>query len=605
MTTRLKSIRTKKGKEKPPPKPNPVPKIEAKPISITDYLIDSISSFPKFASRLLKIQTLNGELRDYEFNSIQRLLERIVDLIIERGRLVRVVVLKARREGVSTWVSGRYFWKTVTNKNRYSMIICHEPEATDFVFNMHRRFLSNLPEFLRPAERYNNKKMLEFNNDSGTGLDSAIRVGTAAKEDFGSSQMINYLHLSELAKYPRHIITPLLTSLLQCVPDKKDTAVIIESTAKGVGGEFYKRYWECRHRFELYLDSDGEVQIRESVNKDAPEDNEYTSIFIPWFVFDEYQRPVPSNFKATPEEAVMMAKYNISPARIMWRRWAIENKCHGDVKVFNQEYPPDPKSAFMSSAGNVFPPELVDERMSKAKPPMARYECHLTTGNWLANPEGRFKVWSEPQMGREYIVSMDVAEGIVKGDFSSLDVIDCVTGEQCVHFRDHVPPDHFGMLGVWVASRYNKAIIVVERNNHGMATIEKISSMGYNKIYFELIADMPPMKPRKRFGWVTTKRSKPVIIDNLAAELRDNLDGIKALETLSELLTFKQFEDGELGAEEGFFDDRVISYAIGKFVRTKLPRYNRMKKIAGNPNIYYNSAVKPVPPTTVPSGAWT
>jgi hypothetical protein len=32
-------------------------------------------------------------------------------------------------------------------------------------------------------------------------------VGTAGKEDFGSGQLVHYLHLSELAKWPSHTAT--------------------------------------------------------------------------------------------------------------------------------------------------------------------------------------------------------------------------------------------------------------------------------------------------------------------------------------------------------------------------------------------------------------
>ncbi len=101
--------------------------------------------------------------------------------------------------------------------------------------------------------------MLEFNTKAGDGLDSAIRVGTAGKSDFGSAQLIHYLHLSEVSKWPTENQSTLLISLLQCVPKEKDTAVVYESTAKGIGGEFYNGFWACKYVTSDALQPDASV----------------------------------------------------------------------------------------------------------------------------------------------------------------------------------------------------------------------------------------------------------------------------------------------------------------------------------------------------------
>src|SRR5512139_263601 len=145
-----------------------------------------LNSFPRYAENCLKIQTVDGELAPFEFNEVQILLELIFQDMRDKGRLVRAIILKARREGASTYITGRFYHKTANDFNRYTVIIAHEPDSTDFLFKMVKRYQDNMAPGLKPAERFNNRKILEFNNDNGTGLDSAIRVGTAGKDDFGS-----------------------------------------------------------------------------------------------------------------------------------------------------------------------------------------------------------------------------------------------------------------------------------------------------------------------------------------------------------------------------------------------------------------------------------
>lgn len=573
--------------------PDPVP------VSLSQIILDSITDFPRYAQEYLKIQTKQGTLVSLALNEVQQLLENILSDIKRKGRLIRTVVLKARRKGVSTWVSGRFYHKTTTNSNRYSMIITHEPDATDFVFKMHKRFQEHVPEFLRPQERYNNKKILEFNNEQGKGLDSAIRVGTAGKEDFGSAQLIHYLHLSELAKYPKHICTNLLLSLLQCVPEVADSEVMIESTAKGVGGEFYDRYFGCRFKYVMYLDENGHPAFREEINEQADPENDYTAIFIPWFVFAEYQMDVRPGFVRTADEEALVKAHGVTDRQLQWRRWTIANKCKGSVDMFNQEYPSTDLEAFLSSSDSVFDLYKLDALKKDRPAPTARYDVQIPMGNIVASPTGALKVWKEPEAGVKYVLSADVAEGLEHGDFSCCDVIHTRTGMQVAQWHGHIDPDQYGFILACIGIRYNKALVAIERNNHGLTTLEAITRLNYTNIYAETIIE-PPHRPRKRFGWLTTKKNKPMIMDNLVGELRDSTHGIMCRETIEEMMTFKKFEDNSLGAEIGRYDDRVISLAIGKYIAIR-----EFTKLRQQPTLGYNKVpvVRKQPP--VSPRAWT
>lgn len=538
---------------------------------LLDYTDEYRSIFSKFAPSCLKIQNVNGELIDFEVNEIQHILERIIKDIKKKKRLIRLVILKARREGVSTYFGGRFYWQTSLNRNRYAMIIAHEPEATDFLFDMQKRFYAHIPPEFSPQNKYNNKKVLEFNNDSGTGLDSAIRVGTAGKEQFGSSQLIHYLLLSELSKYPKATTSNLLTSLLQTVPDEENTEVIMESTALTTGGEFYDRYWSARYHYELYLDSEDKCKFKQKIRENTSPDNSYSSIFIPYFVFQKHRMSVPKGFKLTDEEKELKKMYDIPDEGLVWRRDAIENKCKGDVEVFHREYPTNELECFLSSGYSPFDIKKVMELRNNAPDPIAKYECQLSSMQFIANKDGRFWVWEEPK-AMNYIVSADPAEGLEGRDYSSVDVISRSTGDQVAHWHGHISSDLLGRLLVAIGMRYNNALLCPERNNAGILTVDKIVDSGYKNIYVETIIE-PPARPRKRYGWVTTKKTKFPLVETLANEIRDDVHGIKCVDTFNEMLTFKQIDDSTkiFGAEHGKYDDRVMSIAIAKYIRTRQP----------------------------------
>src|ERR1700690_3848076 len=219
------------------------PQTEKPPTLSKDERLALLFDFKKFAPSELKIQTKTGQLVDFEFNEVQLVLHDILDYLRSNDYLIRVIILKARRKGISTYVSGRFFHSTISHFNHYAMQITHEPEATNALFGMVKRYMNHLRDEFKPAEKYNNRKELEFNTPDGKGLDSKYTVGTAGKDDFGSGQLVHKLHLSELAKWSPHVADNLLTSVLQCVPRTKESEVIIESTAKGVGGVYYDMFW--------------------------------------------------------------------------------------------------------------------------------------------------------------------------------------------------------------------------------------------------------------------------------------------------------------------------------------------------------------------------
>ena len=94
--------------------------------------------------------------------------------------MVRIIVLKARRLGMSTYVQGRYFAKAATRTNRNVQIVTHSRSATNSMFNMARRFEENLPAEIKPAVKYSGKNELVWSE-----LGSSYSLATVGGKEVG------------------------------------------------------------------------------------------------------------------------------------------------------------------------------------------------------------------------------------------------------------------------------------------------------------------------------------------------------------------------------------------------------------------------------------
>src|ERR1017187_7487191 len=62
---------------------------------------------------------------------------------------IRLLYLKARRQGVSTFLSGLVFLDTYNNENRRSMVLAQDIDATKTIFEIARRYYDKLPQHMK------------------------------------------------------------------------------------------------------------------------------------------------------------------------------------------------------------------------------------------------------------------------------------------------------------------------------------------------------------------------------------------------------------------------------------------------------------------------
>ena len=193
----------------------------------------------------------------------------------------------------------------------------------------------------------------------------------------------------------------------------------------------------------------------------------------------------------------------------------------------------------------------------------------------------RLKIYQLPQPGREYAIGVDVGTGDALGDWSVCQVLDCFSREQVAMWRARVSPTELGYVVKDLGAYYNDALIAVEVNREGGATLEIVKGMGYPKIYAmpDVLktrrrmsqgqrddAEASAMRPT-RFGWTSTQRSKPTLISDLNYALNTDEVRINDSETIMELLRYAYLKEGSrttlfgLGPLKGH-DDCVMSLGI-------------------------------------------
>ena len=533
-----------------------------------------------FIQNCLKIKTRAGALSTLKFNSPQQIIYQVIQKIREGKNPVRVVIPKARREGVSTLTEGLIFHRTSQVSNTHSLVIAHEPEATDEIFQMSKLFYDELPIRVKPNVRYNNKKQLVFENPDPKerahkpGLRSKMTIATAEKVKVGRALNIHCLHASEVAFWKD--AQKLMLSVMQAVPDLPDTMIIIESTANGVAGAGKWFY--------------------DFVNDALAGKNEYQVIFLPWFLLPEYERAFKSRSekekfaksldkyeKRLPSE---MKKYGITDPdavieKLNWRRWAIQNKTGGSIEDFKQEYPATLQEAFIASTNVVISKDLAEAQRKFVRKPLPR-EAFADNPKALELIDAGVEIYEKPVRDHFYSLGADSAEG-EGGDDGALTVISRRTGREVAAFADdRTPPEDLGELSIKLAMYFNNALIVPEINHPGPAMLAVLKKSGYPNIHRREVIDQATNTRTRKLGWRTTQLTKPMIVTDFKQGLREEEIGLSCESTVNQMLTFVRTEEkGKygMGAENGedvpkekrSKDDRLISAMLAWQGMKELP----------------------------------
>jgi hypothetical protein len=166
-----------------------------------------------FARAALRLRPKVGAVQPFVFNAAQQKLHAIIEGQKAKTGRVRVIILKARQLGVSTYVAARLFHRTIFTPGLRTIIVGHERRASSNLFQIVKRFYENLPADVCPPISASNAEELLFDR-----IDSGYIVTVATTEGAGRSATAQALHASEVAFWPDLPVQ--MAALMQKVPDR-------------------------------------------------------------------------------------------------------------------------------------------------------------------------------------------------------------------------------------------------------------------------------------------------------------------------------------------------------------------------------------------------
>lgn len=529
--------------------------MEKKKKQLAEIMADPMRYIPAF----IRIRDKKEQIVPLRPNSAQRKLYEIIEQEQRAGKPVRIIILKARQLGFSTFTEALFFWKNVTQRNVHTLIVAHRADATRNLLRMNNLFYNRLPAAIKPMRAASNASELIFANPSRDpaekakrpGLEGYIRCMTAGN-GIGRSDTTNNLHCSELAFWAGEV-KEILSGLVQAVPNEPGSCVIIESTANGYN--YFRTLWKGAEQGE----------------------NGYTPVFFAWFDNPDYAMEPEPGTQWTAEEEELRRRYHLSEAQLAWRRWCIKSNCAGDEDQFRQEYPSNPEEAFLLSGRPFFDNLLLDalvqkrREAEKTEPPeegVFAYDydgMHITRIRWTAQRGGWLRIYRAPEPGRRYTIGADTAgEG---SDWFAAQVIDTLTREKVATYHFRESEELFTRQMYCLGMHYNGAMLAIECNFSTYPQRE-LERLGYTNFYAREKMDTYTHETVKSFGFRTDGQTRPVILTGLhefmsASSGRPELE--RDIETLQEMLVFSWDEKNKPQALVGEHDDLVMAQAIALF----------------------------------------
>ena len=498
------------------------------------------------------MDTLNQAKEDYEAGIITD---------------ISLLVLKGRQQGFTTLVTAYQLSCSILNRNFQGFTLADKSDNSEAIFQNKAKFpYSQLPDCLKPSEKFNNRKQLLFEK-----INSSWAVDTATK-DVGRSRTVNFFHGSECAFW-KDGIAPIQGALGEAFT--KNCIKIYESTANGYND--YQKMWESGVHINCFYEWWKTKEYRISFRSEA--------------FMEEFLHQIDTK-KGWIWDRLrwLRGDKHLEPEQLFWY-WNKYDK-YLDKDLIKQEYPCTPQEAFLLSGKNVFDTAVILDRLSRLPKPIKvgyfRYDydgLRITNVKWVNDRSGYIKIFQLPNTPAftEYCIGGDTAgEG---SDFFTGHVLDARTGIQVAKLKHQFDADQYTKQMYCLGMYYKWALLGIEANFDSYPIME-LQRLGYPNQYAREAPDTYTGKLEKRFGFRTTSLTRPTAISRLVEVVREHCDTINDKETLEELLTIVRNEKGRIEAPEGGHDDDMMGLAIAHQIREQVVFIN--EPIVVNPQYQFS-----------------
>lgn len=527
--------------------------------------------FEYWAIKCVKIRhKLSGETVPFHLNTPQRRTLAQLEEMRLALRPIRAIILKARQWGGSTLVQMYFAWiQTCVKRNWNSLVCAHVKDTASTIRGMYADMLATYPEQYWDGDEKPGFRSWQqsANTREIAGRGSKVTITSAVAQDSVRGLDVSMAHLSEVAFWPDAIKTT-ADDTLRCVtagiPLEPCSAIVLESTANGVGNTFH-RHWLAA------------IEKRSS----------YCPIFVPWYEIEMYRTRINPDdyddvFRSLDDyEIDLWNNLGLTLEQIKW--YHDKRREMVDHQIMKAEYPTTDREAFAATGCSVFRPDDIEQLRPDCAEPKSLQHFDLTNPvhRNLAkigdlDPKG-LKVWQFPapakiQYRDRYILAIDIGGRHALSDYTVITVLDRqpdsnnTIPEVVAQWRGHGDLDEIGRYAITLAHAYHQALIVVESNSIDPNAEGEAQFLNHfiHPLYRNLYHRPRPghHDEEGKWGFHTNRLTKPVLIADLIMAVRNHSYIERDLEMLDELYHYHKNLSGNYCARPGHHDDILMSRAI-------------------------------------------
>jgi hypothetical protein len=436
------------------------------------------------------------------------------------------LVLKARQIGITWLAAGYALWRLLVSPGTRALIVSiNEDEAIKVVNRIFDMF-NSLPEHLRfeakiskPSREARPTTLIELTFPDGR-ISSFVGLPSTRRAGHGETATIVLLD-----EYARHEYARDSWKATFATADNGGQVIVV-STANGVSneqtgeGNFYHHLWINSEEYGI------------------------NTQFLPWDLhpgrgedwYETHARTLPpldraEQFPRTPEDAFIST-----------------GSCWFDLEAlaWYSEHAP-----------------AKELRRYKFVPSENGAKAKIAEGEQYAIRE-----YVVPNPAHSYAIGADVATG--RGlDYSCAYVIDLVTMEIAAEYHQKIEADLYAEQIHFLGRKYNSARIAVEMGGgYGEPVVISLRDgrqgrPHYPKLYRHTIGDRPDAQQMKNYGFPMNQKTRPQIINQIEAAIREKHLAQLPRTLVQELRTFCAAKTlPSPRALDGCNDDRVIAFGL-------------------------------------------
>ena len=496
----------------------------------------SKENFIEGAEQFLFIKDKEDRIRPWVCNYTQHMILNAYFECILNGRPLRKFILKGRQQGSSTGVGVIGFMHMICRPGANLLIATEEKQGSGKnIYNMYRLYREQFP-IKYEVRHEQDGELIEFGPELNNGL---INVS-------GERRVVSYtykfIHLSEAAKFAD--LAKFMDEMLETVPmHLPDTCIFVESTAETYGDVFHE-HWQQAEKNE--------------------EDIGWQALFIPWYVHEEYQIPFKTDKErqefaeslhytrdSTFGDEVSLLKTDpldiptvngqvdrvgVTLENLKWRRDKVAIMQYS-LPRFYRQYPTTSEEAFLTAVMNVLDKDSLawytKERVHN--PDTGKLRGTVQAGEFYETVELSedfelrstqhpiVQIFEKPKPYYEYIIGVDMAQGLESGDFSCGIVICRLPLRVVCRLRGldgrRLDPLEFARQLLALGYHYGDARICPENNADGGSVCTALLNWQYPNLVSESIITGNPTA--KRYGWMNNGVTKKRMVAELQRVIRD------------------------------------------------------------------------------------